>query len=332
MYVNEDTAKKLAVLRADYESVTCHTFAHFYCPVLFRDDPVPLSHAHIINTAFPDSDRRWTIQRADVDNFFGSLFERDFVVLAEKGKHDAVDVLTSKALSRRFHPKLVADGRHVEHYLPKGPVPPNHSEIQLTREGETPVRFVLKLEPNETLSALDRNWEIVIEKDLRLVTLVSLLKAAHLTMFELIGYRYTLSAAGRFVGWDVLGSFVAENMGRERTIVLANAGKHFPEFVNLVRPMLIPPTGLKGTISDGYLYLCTGDPKPWAVMLFVRIAEQMHTVLVPVLEDPEGAARFVRFLKNPPPNFEVRLARFAGEQWEVAKDSRTINWPEAKFS
>jgi hypothetical protein len=52
----------------------------------------------------------------------------------------------------------------------------------------------------------------------------------------------------------------------------------------------------------------------------------------PVLEDPEGAARFVRFLKNPPPNFEVRLARFAGEQWEVAKDSRTVNWPEAKFS
>ena len=57
----------------------------------------------------------------------------------------------------------------------------------------------------------------------------------------------------------------------------------------------------------------------------------MHGVLVPIMEDPEGAARFLRFLKDPPPRFEVRLARFAGDRWEVSRDSRIIEWPAANF-
>lgn len=151
--------------------------------------------------------------------------------------------------------------------LSGGPVPPNHSELAVEREGVLPARLALKLEPSEALAAVDRKWEIVISKDVRLPTLASLLKAAHLTLFELVGYRYALSAAGYFLGWDVLGKFVATSRGKDRPAIIDSAADHFPEFVNLVRPMLVRPSGLQGTISDHRLYVCTGTPKPWALMV-----------------------------------------------------------------
>lgn len=329
--MNQEVQERLASLRLDYLSVVGRPFEHFYCPILFRDEPAGLSKAHVINLAFPESERRWTIQRTDVDSFFGSLFERDFVLLAERGKHDLFDVLTNRRLSSRLRPKLLADGKPVGHYIPTGPVPASHSELAVYRDDGPPVRLALKIDPSETLSALDKTWEIGLDRDVRLPALVSLLKAAHLTLFDLIGYRYALSAAGHFVGWDVLGSFFVRNGARRRPQVLRDAAKHFPDFVSMVRPMEVAPAGFTGTISDGYLYLCTGSQGPWAFMVFVRAGSQMHAVLVPVMENPDTAERFVRFLTTTSATFEVRLARFAGERWEIAKEGRQVTWPEAKF-
>jgi hypothetical protein len=53
---------------------------------------------------------------------------------------------------------------------------------------------------------------------------------------------------------------------------------------------------------------------------------------VPVLEDAEGAARFASFLKESAPRFEVKLAKFGGDQWEVSKDSAMFSWPAANFN
>ena len=51
-------------------------FHHFYCPVLFLDDEAELCKAHIVNAVFAGS-TRWTVQRKDVDNFYGHVFESD---------------------------------------------------------------------------------------------------------------------------------------------------------------------------------------------------------------------------------------------------------------
>ncbi len=37
---------------------------------------------HVINEVFGGSDRHTTVQRTDIDKFFGSVFEADFVLLA----------------------------------------------------------------------------------------------------------------------------------------------------------------------------------------------------------------------------------------------------------
>jgi len=328
--MNENIETKLATLRAEFESVTGRPFEHFYCPILFRDERTSLIQAHIVNQAFANSSRRWTIQRKDVDNFFGSLFEADFVVLQERGKHDLIDIISDKILSRKLKPKISADGRLVEHYQPGGNVPGSHSKITIQKEGFPEVPLALKVNPSEMLNALDARWEIEIRRDLRLSSFVSLLKTAHLTLFELVGYHYALSSGGRFMGRDVLGKFFDQVRDFDRSTILKAAVTHFAEFVNLLRPILKAPPGLKGTISDGYLYLCTGTPMAWALMVFVRTGDQMHAVLVPVLEDADSAARFVNFLHKSPPRFEVRLSRYANGQWEAAKDTRIIEWPSVR--
>lgn len=317
--------------RSDYAKIVGQPFKHFFCPILFRDEDAPLCRGHVVNKAFPGADRRTVIQRADVDGFFGSKFEADFVLLAERAQHDAVDVLLDPVLRRKLRPRLLVDDQQVEHYIPRGQVPSVHSHLEVERPTGCAVPLALKLEPSATLSSLNGHWEIVIEKDMRLAALVSLLKAAHLTLFSMLGYAYSLSLAGRFVGWDVFGEFVSKNMGLDRPTVLQNALKHFPQFTSLVRPMLAFPDYLQGTISDGELCLCTGSPHPWAFMVFVRTGKDMHAVLVPVMEDAEAAARFVRHLQSPAPKFEIKRARYRADRWEVAKDSRLITWPAAGF-
>jgi hypothetical protein len=90
----------LDLLRADYPAVTGSPFSHFYCPILFRDEDVELCRAHIVNRAFPDSNKTWTVQRADVDNFYGGMFEADFVALQFRGKKLADHIIVDPDLSK----------------------------------------------------------------------------------------------------------------------------------------------------------------------------------------------------------------------------------------
>ena len=82
--VNTELRERVETLRADYESCTDQPWNYFLCPILFRDEEAQLCRAHVINKAFQDSDRSWTVQRADVDSRFGTLFEKDFLAI-ERG-------------------------------------------------------------------------------------------------------------------------------------------------------------------------------------------------------------------------------------------------------
>jgi hypothetical protein len=330
--VNEAGLRKLERLRTDYQTLTGRPFENFFCPVLFRDEVTPLCRAHVINTAFRDSDLTWTIQRADLDGFYGAFLESEFLAIQERGQHDALVVLTDRELRRRLKPRLFVSGREIAHYVADGPIPPHFSQLRVDRPDGKTVDLALKLQPTETLAALQKNWQVTIEKDVRVAALASLFKAAHLTWFELMGYRYALSAGGHLLGYDVLGRFYLANAGKSKSEIVQSADPHFREFVNLVRPVASLPGELTGTISDRLCYLCTGHSGPWAILTFIRTGTLSHAVLVPMLECPESAARFVAFLKDPPPRIEVKLTRFTGEQWEVAPDSGTFIWPEANFA
>ena len=329
--MNAQLMSHLELLRADYASVTGHPFEHFYCPILYRDDNTELCQAHVINEAFSDSDRQQTIQRADVDARYGSLFEADFLAMQMKDKPIARQAVTDPGLGRRFNPKITKDGEVVEHYTPSGPVPEYHTRVELDVDGQS-VPMGLKLSPSELLDAHCKKWEILVEKDLRLPALVSVLKAAHLTMFHLHGYRYALSAGGRFLGKTVLGDFFLNCQGMERTLALKEAEAHFKEFSGMCRPIAALSPDFAGTLTDRHCYLFMSGMKPWAYLVVVRTGIHRNLAVVPIMEDAAESARFVEFLRSPSRMVEIRGARLNKNNIELSTTSQWVEWPDDPVS
>ena len=318
----------VARLNVDYTGVSGSPFYHFFCPILYRDEDTKLCRAHVINAAFRDSDRSCTVQRADVDAFYGSLFEAEFLAIQEKDRNWGGEVLSDKTLARQLRPRLILDGADVEYYHPKGDIPLEHSAVKLstpTRE----VQLVLKRPPETIPDGLA--GVVQIEKRFPLAGLVSLLKAAHLTLFHLLGYHYAVSAGGYFLGKTVLGDFFLQNQKRERDDVLKSAWTHFKQFANMVRPILLRPFFSQGTLTDHFLYFCMNGERPWALQIFVKTESHISAVIVPVMDDAETAIRFTEFLERPCSTLDIRLAQWKGAAWEVASKSETAIWPAALF-
>jgi hypothetical protein len=147
--------------------------------MLFSDEDVDLCKAHIVNAARPDSTRKWTVQRADVDNFYSSAFESDFVNIRYGGEL-ADHILADRHLSKKRHPKIRVGDEDIEHFVARGPVPDHFTETVIVGP-DGPVTLALKIHPDDAITAMSKNWSIAIEADIRLPALVSILKAAYLS-------------------------------------------------------------------------------------------------------------------------------------------------------
>ena len=327
--MNEKTRNRLAHLNADYSSVFASPFRHFFCPILYRDEKTELCQAHVINKSFRNSDRSWTIQRADVDSFYGSLFESEFLAIQEK-ERQVDEIIADKDLARQLKPKFVLDGEVVEFYHSRGDMPPTHSQVTLFTQNEN-IQLALKRPPEAILNTQNENWEIRIDKNINLPALVSLLKAAHLTLFHLLGYRYVQSNSGYFLGKIVLGDFFLKAQKMERGDTLGLARTHFRQFVNMVRPVLTKPCPFKGTLTDQWLCSLMNGDRPWAWLVFVRTEIHVNAVLVPIMDDEENIMCFFDFLKKPSSRINVRLARWKGDGWEIFSKSETHVWLEALY-
>jgi hypothetical protein len=128
---------------------------------------------------------------------------------------------------------------------------------------------------HEELKELDRQrWRFDISKDLRVAALASLIKAAHLSIFSLLGYHYVLSSAGIFMGHDILGRFYLENRGLTKSEIVNNAVGFFDEFRNMVCPLAGAIEAILGTLSDGETLLCASSSgAPWGMIVFVKTAQ-----------------------------------------------------------
>ena len=331
--LNTDLKRQLGKLNDDYESVTGQRFQDFFCPILYTDEPVELCRAHIINRKFSHSDPSWTVQRADVDSLFGALFEGEFVLLEKRGQPVIEDALTDHNLARKLGLKLVQGDTAVDFYRRKGrdATPDDHTPIDIYIDEDKVGPFAIKISPAELLSRSDEGWQFQVAKNLQLPSLISGLKAAHLTMFHLLGYRYALSAGGHFLGKSILGDFVLKVRGLGRSDAIEVAADHFNEFAALMRPIVSPLPEYDGTVSDGQFFLLMNGSAFWAAQVMVRTAEHKHAVIVPIFDDIECVAYFCDFIKSPARDLEVKSARFRCDQIEGAKDSKTMAWPEAQM-
>lgn len=320
---------KIRRLRADYARATGKPFVYFFCPVLFKDENAELCVAHVVPKAFPHSPRAWTVQRKDVDSFYGTNFEDDFLAIQYRIEGQSPgQVLTDETLSRRFRPKIFLEGKVVDHFIVHDAVPGDFTPVEFRSDGKS-VLLGLKIARHDAARAAGRKLEIQIEKDARIPTLVSLIKAAHLTLFEMLGYRYALSAAGHFVGRQMLGEFFLRSHGKPRAEVADEALVFFRQFAHMVRPVQSHPD-LKGTATDRTVLICWGgDSLAWALTVFVRTSRVLHAVLIPVLESPEGAEMFNRFLQSQNESIDVSYCHLGRESWEVHPGVQTVNWPKA---
>ena len=330
--VDNGFQQKLSALKRDYESVTGGSWNHFYCPVLYRDDDTELCRAHVVNKGFREADRSWTVQRKDVDNYYGTLFEADFLALERIGELLVEEALTDRNVARQFRPELVLDGEVQDYYFQPDrlSVPETHTRLDYYVNDQI-VPLVLKLSPDEMEQSAEKRWQIIVEKDVRLAALASLLKAAHLTLFHRLGYQYALSSGGRYLGRQALGEFFFKTRNLHRTKALEFAESHFRPYASVVRPFISPSSDFKGTLTDGLFFACGSGPEPWGLQVLIRFGGQMHAVIVPTLVDAECAAMFSKFLDSPFPRVEMRMGRICQDRLEVSPKSQMVEWPETAY-
>ena len=202
--MSDEVRAKIEKLQADYQEVVGRPFNHFYCPILFQDKDVCLCKAHIVNQAFHNSSKAWTVQRKDVDSFFGSNFEADFVALQYARTRSPAEIFAQKDLHKKFDPKIVMDGKQVDYFIATGQIPKQFTAIEFEQEGRPVLKIGLKISPKAVVASVNSKWALDISKDMRIAAMVSLIKSAHLTLFEMLGYRYALSSGGEFVGRQIL--------------------------------------------------------------------------------------------------------------------------------
>jgi hypothetical protein len=178
------------MLKADFQAETGAPFKHFYCPFLHVDEPAPLCEGHIINEAF-GACNAWEPQRQDFDNFFGSRVEADFISAVQDHTKTAFEKWIDPKLNRRYRPKLFSKGEAVEHYLTKEikPVPGQTPLLVTNACGDILGKFLIKKAPDEVKALHATDLQVAAEPPATFVPAIiaSVLKAAHLTMFNLIG-------------------------------------------------------------------------------------------------------------------------------------------------
>jgi hypothetical protein len=78
---SESTTRSIDWLRADYARMNGAPFQHFFCPMLMKDEPAELILGHVVNEKFKDVPEYKIIQRGDIDSWYGSMLEGDFLTL-----------------------------------------------------------------------------------------------------------------------------------------------------------------------------------------------------------------------------------------------------------
>ncbi|HEX2619163.1 MAG TPA: hypothetical protein VHL11_03420 [Phototrophicaceae bacterium] len=161
--------KKLDQVSKDYEKVTGKSFGYFFCPILHRDEDTELCKAHIVNQAFPDPDNlrmAWTVQRKDVDNFYGTMFEADFTLLGYDEDEVMNQIFIDRDITKKFKPKILLNGEEVDSFVKNGEIPENFTPLRYEND-EKYTELALKILPSDVQSNIDGEWAIEVAKDIQ---------------------------------------------------------------------------------------------------------------------------------------------------------------------
>jgi hypothetical protein len=332
----EPRTRDIEWLRADYERQTGSPFRTFYCPMLMRDElPEPIL-GHVVPEKFEGVPEYKIIQRPDIDNWYGSMFEADFLTLTRHQGENIHDLFFGGKPARGLKPKIVAGGEDISYYILKDDpedMPINeHTLMEINGKNGGFLRLALKKSPEEVQALQHVKWHSEVFGDFRVAALVSIIKAAYLTLFWKLGYQYTLSSAGLSVGREILGRFFLDNYGKPTQQVRLAATQFFRPYINMLRPAeVVGENAPRGTIEDNRVFVWLGSSgQGVGIGVFVRTDERLQCVLMPGYSGPEAAAVYHDFLTNEKHELWVREGQFneAKGCWEVHPQRVPILWPK----
>jgi len=324
-----DFKTKLRIFQADYAQFNKHCVDKFLCPILFVDDDAALCKAHIVNQAIPDVSDNWTIGRADVDNWYGSFVEANFLGIRYYEGRSMQELIIDKELSRYLNVKLFVNGQPTQYFpLNKSPLPKGFTRFNVEAEDGKIRNFAIKVDPEKLISDEKFKIEVEVTADLRWSGPATLIKSAHLTLFELLGYRYALSNGGFWVGRLLLGEFYDQNKGKTKKEVNEIAPLYWGRYARMVAPLQANTLGLQGTISDKKLMLCgVGSGNLWGIVVFIKIGATIHAVMIPVITNSVTLNSFKSFLRNEYDTVDAALGYFKNGEWQLTQPSE-VPWPK----
>jgi hypothetical protein len=185
-------------LRSDYKRVKGVECPEFYCPILneFGAGPRGLMDGHILPRCVRSASRATVIQRADVDNKFGTVE----AVLCEFLNRPLYEI---EELYKKLTNLTItgSSGTPVQAFFPSKKAKPPYPRIDLTDEEGRVIAAPHVKVPAERTGEFNGPVQVEGEIVLSLPALiVSVLKSAHLALFKLLGYHWVFNEVGQYVG------------------------------------------------------------------------------------------------------------------------------------
>ena len=246
------------------------------------------------------------LQRADVDNGFGSFFEAEAADAIRHGLdsrplHAAFGCkpVDAKKIARRFRLRVRFEGT-------------NQSLDAVLRNTDS--QLGLHVATDKLQQALgQRNKQtdvmglVTAELDARSSILVTALRTSHLAWFNICGYRYVFDNEGIFLAWVLRGFYEMFIQPRRRphrtkkgTLVSQQVkdevNDYCLQFANLIRPVpssLIakyPDEIRRGTPDTGWFIALWDRDQIYGKISIVRLGNQYLGVLTPTITDVRGWA------------------------------------------
>jgi hypothetical protein len=329
-----DVERLLPHLSKSYAEASGSPFRHFYCPILQTDEECELCMGHIVNESIPNSCRKRVVQRKDVDGFYGRVVEADFATLIQADEKGWLEAVFDPALSKKIKPKVILNDEECEHHTHVGHrTAPSHSLVDLDAGEGMKRQLVLHMPPEAVVESLCQHWQLRVEGDYFIPAIASLIKAAYLTLFRLLGYRYALSPAGRHVGNDILGQFFRDNRDKALPEAKAAAQRYFRDYAGIVRPInAYSGTPPLGTIEDRQMKasFCPRSREAFALVVCVRTNTKLNAVLMPAFTKDDSVAAYFEFLKNERETIWLEHCQYDVEkdQWSGDGNQIEMRWPK----
>lgn len=338
--------REKAKLLQSFKEANGGSFNHFFCPMLWADEDVELLRGHVFNQSFGEAKEGKTVlQRCDTDQFFAKHFEDDVISFVESLQLSKDEFLKSK-YARDI--EVYVDNVPQKTFVHKG------QGLPLDKYGLVPVgdSLVLAVEyPDKELKDKFYTGKAMIRhiRDWRITNHVTVLKAAHLTLFHIFKYKYGLSTAGDFLGRRVLGAFYQSAKHLKSNDEVRQAAKEFfTGYIDLVRPLLgIYSDSLELSINRNRFFFIVDDTnEAFALGVVVKTGRMYQMVIVPnfltgharnetfykFLSHDNGNARMIPVIRNVDTDVGVIDGGMVKIDWRKCQSFDELDETDTKYN